>query len=41
MTIKEIYVECPHCKKFVLIMYNEINCAIFRNGAYKHNLQQI
>lgn len=41
MKIKEIYVVCSHCKELILIMSNEINCAIFRHGAYKHNLQQI
>ena len=41
MNPKEIYVECPHCQKTILIMSNEINCAIFRHGAYKHNLKQI
>ena len=37
----EIYVDCPHCLQSILIMSNEINCAIFRHGAYKANLQQM
>jgi hypothetical protein len=32
-------VECPHCKCFVQI--EQVNCAIFRHGTYKHNGQQL
>lgn len=32
-------IECPHCKQYVII--EQINCAIFRHGIYKNNLQQI
>lgn len=38
---KFIYVECPHCKDYVQISTNEINCGIFRHGAYKKNYKQI
>lgn len=34
-------VECPHCQCSVLIFQNEINCAIFRHGVYRHSLEQI
>ncbi len=37
----EIIISCPHCDKNILIMENEINCAIFRHGSYKKNLQQM
>lgn len=39
--MNEIYIECPHCNDMVLIMENEINCAIFRHGVLKSNNQQI
>lgn len=32
-------VECPHCK--CLVQIEQINCAIFRHGTYKHNGQQL
>lgn len=37
----EIHINCPHCQQSILIMLNEINCAIFRHGVYKANFQQI
>lgn len=37
----EIYVSCPHCNNLILIYKNEINCAIFRHGILKSNMQQI
>jgi len=37
----EIYVYCPHCNHLILIYKNEINCAIFRHGVLKSNMQQI
>lgn len=36
---KIIIVKCPHCNENIII--EEINCAIFRHGIYKNNLQQI
>jgi len=36
---KEMILKCPHCNEDVII--EKINCAIFRHGIYKHNLQQI
>jgi hypothetical protein len=36
---KEMIVKCPHCNENIII--EQINCAIFRHGIYKHNLQQI
>lgn len=40
MSTKELaVVECPHCNCFVQI--EQINCAIFRHGTYKHNGQQL
>ena len=37
--MKEFEVQCPHCKEYVII--EQVNCAIFRHGVYKHNQQQI
>jgi len=37
----EIYVVCPHCDQQILIMSNEINCAIFRHGAFKDTGSQV
>ena len=37
----EIIVDCPHCQLPVLIMSNEINCAIFRHAIYKNTSKQI
>lgn len=34
-----ILLNCPHCNECIEII--EINCAIFRHGVYKNNLQQI
>ena len=34
-----LLLKCPHCDDFVEII--EINCAIFRHGIFKDNLQQI
>lgn len=32
---------CPHCFTLVQTLENEVNCTIFRHGAYKENLQQL
>jgi len=37
----EIYITCPHCDQQILIMSNEINCAIFRHGVFKNTNKQI
>ncbi len=37
----ELQIECPNCQQMIIIMENEINCAIFRHGAYKKNFEQI
>jgi hypothetical protein len=37
----QIIIICPHCECCVLIMENEVNCAIFRHGVYKNNNKQI
>lgn len=37
----EIVVPCPHCEKQILIMQKEINCAIFRHGAFKKDKKQV
>ncbi len=39
--MEEIIISCPHCQQQILIMKNEINCAIFRHGILKSNQQQI
>ena len=36
---KEFEVQCPHCKEYVII--EQINCAIFRHGVFKSNMNQI
>lgn len=36
-----LIINCPHCKELILINKKEINCAIFRHGVYKHNMEQI
>ena len=35
----DIEIICPHCNELLYI--SQINCAIFRHGFFKHNLQQI
>jgi hypothetical protein len=40
-TISEIYITCPHCDTNILIMFNEINCAIFRHGTIRETFTQI
>lgn len=32
---------CPHCAEPFLVYHVEINCSIFRHGAFRHNDQQI
>jgi len=34
-----LIVNCPKCNEHIIIM--ELNCAIFRHGAFKNNLNQI
>jgi DNA-directed RNA polymerase subunit RPC12/RpoP len=36
---KDIIVECPHCKDFIII--EKLNCCIFRHGIFKNTLKQI
>jgi hypothetical protein len=38
---QEIIILCPHCELNILVMENEIACAIFRHGVYKQNFTQI
>ena len=38
--MENIIVDCPHCKKLIIIQKNEIHCAIFRHGVFiTNNLQ--
>lgn len=37
--MKEFEVKCPHCDEYIII--EQINCAIFRHGVMKSNMQQI
>jgi hypothetical protein len=37
--MKEFEIKCPHCEEYIII--EQINCAIFRHGVFKNNLQQI
>jgi hypothetical protein len=32
-------IKCPHCNEIRFI--EQINCGIFRDGIFKHNLEQI
>jgi hypothetical protein len=34
-------VVCPHCFDKIIINKNEVNCAIFRHGSFKTNLEPI
>jgi hypothetical protein len=36
-----ITVKCPHCELLIEISKKHINCAIFRHGMFKSNLQQM
>jgi hypothetical protein len=33
--------ECPHCKEYIIVSNNEINCSIFRHGIYKKTFYQV
>ena len=41
MSSEYYFFQCPHCQGEVIVAKNEVNCAIFRHGVYKSNLQQI
>jgi hypothetical protein len=41
MEHRYIVVECPHCKHYIYVFSNELNCHIFRHGIFKNNFQQI
>lgn len=34
-------IQCPHCKGYIHVAHNEINCQIFRHGVYKANWDPI
>jgi hypothetical protein len=34
-----VIVKCPHCDEYIMI--EELNCKIFRHGAFKNNGNQI
>lgn len=34
-------VTCPHCNGSIIIPYNEVNCRIFRHGAYIADMQPV
>ena len=34
-------IQCPHCHDLVYVHEKELNCRIFRHGAYKHTLAPI
>ena len=36
-----LFFECPHCKMYIIVYKNEINCKIFRCGYFRHNYLQI
>jgi hypothetical protein len=36
-----IVIKCPHCHEEIVVMKEEINCAIFRHGVLKATGQQI
>jgi len=35
------HVECPHCGGGIIIQTNELNCRIFRHGAYLTTMEPI
>lgn len=35
------FITCPHCFMLIEVLYSEVNCKIFRHGAYKSNGKQI
>jgi hypothetical protein len=37
--MENLIVKCPHCNDDILI--EQINCAIFRHGAFRSNMMQI
>jgi len=37
----DIQVNCPHCESMIIVAPQDINCAIFRHGAYKNTLEPI
>jgi len=34
-------VSCPHCQELILIYYKDVNCKIFRHGAFRDTLLPI
>lgn len=35
------YINCPHCNLLMQVNKSDINCTIFRHGAYKNSLHPI
>ena len=35
----DLELQCPHCTEWVVVRQVDLNCRIFRHGAYRHNLQ--
>jgi hypothetical protein len=35
------FFECPHCQGEIIVDKKDVNCAIFRHGVHKSNLQPI
>ena len=33
--------QCPHCKKEIEVLKNQLNCKIFRCGIFKNNFHPI
>ena len=41
MNLDVLILRCPHCKNYIYIHKNDLNCHIFRHGIYKESLKQI
>jgi len=41
MSENYVLIKCPYCENDIFIMEREINCAIFRHGVYKTNMEPI
>jgi hypothetical protein len=35
------HVTCPHCEGSIIIHHGELNCRIFRHGAYRATMEPI
>ena len=40
-TLPYYIMTCPHCRDYVVIFKNELNCKIFRHAMYKDSYRQV